>query len=267
MTDSTRLQLVGAGQMGRALLGGILGSEWCTPNEVRIVETFAPAHDSIAAAFPGVEIAAVPGPADGTVIAVKPADTEAVAAAVARAGGGTVLSVAAGVSIQQLETAVGPGVAVVRCMPNTPALVGEGASAICAGTSADHSTLDWAEELLSSVGIVVRIDESAIDAVTGLSGSGPAYVFLIAEALIEAGVLAGLPRPTSEALAIQTLVGSATLLRDDPRSAAELRAAVTSPGGTTAAGLRVLEHRGVRAALLDAVIGARDRSIAMSDRS
>ncbi len=262
----SRLQLVGAGQMGRALLGGILESRWCDATDVRIVESHEPSHPALRVAFPGAEITTQAGPADGTVLAVKPADTLAVAAVAARADGGTILSVAAGVSIRELENAVGEGVAVVRCMPNTPALVRQGASAICAGTSADAATLDWAERLLSSVGVVVRIDESLIDAVTGLSGSGPAYVFLMAEALIEAGVLAGLPRATAEVLAIQTLVGSSILLRDDPRSAAELRAAVTSPGGTTAAGLRVLEQRGVRAALLDAVIGARDRSIAMSTR-
>lgn len=262
----SRLQLIGAGQMGRALLGGILESGWCDAGEVRIVESHEPSHTGLQSAFPGAEVTAHAGTADGTVLAVKPADTLAVAAEAAGAGGGAMLSVAAGVTIRELEDAVGSGVAVVRCMPNTPALVRQGASAICAGTSADVATLEWAEALLSSVGVVVRIDESLIDAVTGLSGSGPAYVFLMAEALIEAGVLAGLPRPTAETLAIQTLVGSATLLRDDPRSAAELRAAVTSPGGTTAAGLRVLEQRGVRAALLDAVLGARDRSIEMSAR-
>jgi pyrroline-5-carboxylate reductase len=148
-------------------------------------------------------------------------------------------------------------------MPNTPALVGLGASAIAAGTHAGDADMDWAESVLGAVGIVVRVKESLLDAVTGLSGSGPAYVFLVAEALIEAGVLAGLPRDVSEALSVQTLLGAATLLSTSDEGAEALRAAVTSPGGTTAAGLRVLEQHGVRSALLEAVAAATDRSRAL----
>jgi pyrroline-5-carboxylate reductase len=149
-------------------------------------------------------------------------------------------------------------------MPNTPALVLQAATAIAAGSSATEPDLDWAESLLGAIGTVVRVTEAQIDAVTGLSGSGPAYVFLIAESLIEAGVLAGLPRDLAATLANQTLLGAATLLSESSESPADLRAAVTSPGGTTAAGLRVLEQRGVRAALIDTVIAARDRSVEMS---
>jgi pyrroline-5-carboxylate reductase len=145
-------------------------------------------------------------------------------------------------------------------MPNTPALVGAGASAIAAGSTASEADLDWADEVLSAVGIVVRVREDLLDAVTGLSGSGPAYVFLVAESLIEAGVLAGLPRATAEALTRQTLLGSARLLLETGDDEAALRAAVTSPGGTTAAGLRVLEREGVRSAILDAVGAATERS-------
>ena len=157
----------------------------------------------------------------------------------------------------------GPGlaeVAVVRAMPNTPALVGAGASAIAGGSRAVEADLDWAESILGSVGRVVRVTEAQLDAVTGLSGSGPAYVFLVAEALVEAGVLVGLARPVAEALVTQTLLGSARLLAESGRPAAELRADVTSPGGTTAAGLRALEDRAVRAALADAVVAATARS-------
>jgi pyrroline-5-carboxylate reductase len=145
-------------------------------------------------------------------------------------------------------------------MPNTPALVGHAATAIAAGEHATDAHLDTAERVLGAVGVVVRLPESYLDAVTGLSGSGPAYVFLVAEAMVEAGVLAGLPRDVADALVRATLLGSATLLAsgDDPPEA--LRAAVTSPGGTTAAGLHVLESRGVRAAFLDAVKAATARS-------
>src|SRR5207244_2466725 len=169
-----------------------------------------------------------------------------------------VLSIAAGVQIATLEALV-PGRPVVRAMPNTPALVGLGASAIAPGRHASDLHLDLAARLLGAVGIVVRVDESALDAVTGLSGSGPAYVFLVAEAMIEAGVLVGLPRDVSERLVVQTLLGSATLLaqRDDGPEA--LRAAVTSPGGTTAAGLRELEAARLRAAILGAVSAAARR--------
>ena len=141
----------------------------------------------------------------------------------------------------------------------TPALVGEGASAIAGGSAAGAADLDWAEQILGAVGSVVRVPEAQLDAVTGLAGSGPAYLFLIAEALTDAGVLAGLSRANAEALVSQLFVGSAALLADrgDP---AALRAMVTSPGGTTAAGLRALESAGVRAAMLDAVMAATARS-------
>jgi pyrroline-5-carboxylate reductase len=149
---------------------------------------------------------------------------------------------------------------VVRAMPNTPALVGAGAAAIAPGRAASDDDLAWAEGILGSVGTVVRLDEHLLDAVTGLSGSGPAYVFLVVEAMIDAGVLAGLPRPISEALAKQTVLGAAKLVAESGQTPEALRAAVTSPGGTTAAGLRELERSGVRAAFLDAVVAATDRA-------
>jgi pyrroline-5-carboxylate reductase len=145
-------------------------------------------------------------------------------------------------------------------MPNTPALVGAGAAAIAPGSRAEEADLAWAEQVLGAVGTVVRVSEGLLDAVTGLSGSGPAYVFLVAEAMVEAGVLVGLPRDVAQALAFQTLLGSARLLVESGESPEALRGAVTSPGGTTAAGLRVLEGRGVRAAFLDAVAAATERS-------
>ena len=145
-------------------------------------------------------------------------------------------------------------------MPNTPALVGAGAAAIAPGTSAGDADLAWAESILGSVGTVARVSEPLLDAVTGLSGSGPAYIFLVAEALIEAGVLVGLPRDVSTALTTQLLVGSARLLAESGATPEALRAQVTSPGGTTAAGLRALESAGVRSAFLDAVAAATARS-------
>jgi pyrroline-5-carboxylate reductase len=169
------------------------------------------------------------------------------------------VSIAAGVRLAALEAALGR-VPVVRAMPNTPALVGSGVTAIAPGSLAGEEDLAWAEEVLGAVGRVVRVGEPLLDAVTGLSGSGPAYVFLVAEALIDAGVLVGLPRDLSTTLAVQTLLGAARLLAETGDTPEALRAAVTSPGGTTAAGLRALEAAGVRAAFLDAVTAATERS-------
>jgi pyrroline-5-carboxylate reductase len=260
VTAMIRLQVLGGGRMGEALLAGVVGSGWCRPEDICVVEKVAQRRADLAAAHPGLGLSEVPVAAEGTVIAVKPGDVAEVVRAVTAANGGRLLSIAAGVTIASLEAAAGPEVAVVRAMPNTPALVGAGAAAIAPGSNASDTDLDWAEALLSSVGSVVRVDESLLDAVTGLSGSGPAYVFLFAEAMIDAGVLAGLPRDVAVPLAVQTLLGSARLLAMSSDGPEALRAAVTSPGGTTAEGVRVLEQRGVRAAVLDAVVAARDRS-------
>ena len=145
-------------------------------------------------------------------------------------------------------------------MPNTPSLVGAGVAAMSGGGNAIGADLDWAEGILSAVGQVVRLPERHLDAVTGLSGSGPAYVFLVAEAMIEAGVAAGLPRDVSRDLVVGTLFGSAQLLAETGEDPAVLRAAVTSPGGTTAAGLRTLEFKAVRSAFIEAVAAATERS-------
>lgn len=257
---AVRLGVIGGGNMGAALVGGLLGAGW-NPADIAVIEVLAARREQLAALFPGVDVrASLDGLAlEAALIAVKPHDAAAATAAAAAAGARRVLSIAAGVTLETLEAAA-CGAAVVRAMPNTPSLVGEGAAAIAAGRRATDSDLDWADEILGSVGTVVRVGEQHLDAVTGLAGSGPAYLFLVAEALTDAGVAAGLPRTTCEALVAQLLVGSAALLRDrgDP---AALRAMVTSPGGTTAAGLRVLEEHAVRSAFIEAVAAATRRSI------
>jgi pyrroline-5-carboxylate reductase len=257
--DRAALQIVGGGKMGEALLAGLLQAD--ADLEVRVVETHGPRVDELRAAHPSVEVTDEPGAAEGTLIAVKPHLAAGVARRVGAGDGGRVLSIAAGVTIAALEAALPAGTPVVRAMPNTPALVGAGAAAVAGGTSAAEGDLAWAESVLGAVGTVVRVPEHLLDAVTGLSGSGPAYAFLVLDALIEGGVAAGLPRDVAEALAGQTLLGAATLFLHGDASPGELRAAVTSPGGTTAEGLRVLEQRAVRAALIDAVLAARDRSV------
>jgi pyrroline-5-carboxylate reductase len=215
--------------------------------------------------FPQVRV--VPSPAWAVadaglvVVAVKPGDVVAALeqCAATLPEQALVLSIAAGVTLDTLETAA-PDRPVVRAMPNTAALVRQGAAAIAPGKHATDADLDMAERVLGAVGVVVRVPESLLDAVTGLSGSGPAYVFLVAEAMVEAGVLVGLDRATAAKLVHQTLVGAATLLADGTEGPEALRAAVTSPGGTTAAGLQRLEAHGVRAAFLEAVDAATVRS-------
>jgi pyrroline-5-carboxylate reductase len=166
----------------------------------------------------------------------------------------------AGLSTPRIEAAFLTPVAVVRAMPNTPVLIRRGVSAIAGGSHVTAADLDWAESVLGAVGTVVRVAERHLDAVTGLSGSGPAYLFLVVEAMIEAGVHQGLTREVSRQLVVGTFEGSAALLAQSGESPEELRAQVTSPGGTTAAGLRMLEGRAVRAAFLEAVAGATERS-------
>jgi pyrroline-5-carboxylate reductase len=259
-----QIAVLGGGRMGAALVAGLLdgGSD---PEDLRVAESEPDRRRVIEGELAGVRIvpsaAWAVADADVVVVAVKPGDVGPLLDSCVDALGREtlVLSIAAGVPIAVLE-AHAPDRPVVRAMPNTPALVRLGASAIAPGQHATDSHLALAERLLGAVGTVVRVPESQLDAVTGLSGSGPAYVFLVAEALIEAGVLAGLTRPTADALVRQTLLGSATLLARGDDGPEALRAAVTSPGGTTAAGLRVLEERAVRAALLDAVAAATARS-------
>lgn len=261
------IAILGTGKIGEALLSGLLRSG-VTPDDVCFSEQYAARAASLTQTYgvravTNVEAAA---DADVLVLAVKPADIGALADEIAPALGDKtlVVSVAAGITTAFLESKLPIGTRVVRVMPNTPMLVGEGMSAISAGTHAGDADLDRADELLGAVGRVVRLPESQLDAVTALSGSGPAYLFLLVEALIDAGVLLGLPRTVASELAIQTAVGSAVMLRDSGDTAAQLREAVTSPGGTTAAALRKLEEHRLRAAVSDALEAARDRSIELA---
>jgi pyrroline-5-carboxylate reductase len=246
--------------MGEALLGGLLEAGWAVPGELCVVERIDERRRELAARYPDVTITDTVGAAQGAIVAVKPGDVDEACKQLALAGVERVLSIAAGVTTAALEAALGAGVPVVRAMPNTPAVVGFGASAIAPGASAGDDDLVWAASILEAVGVVVRVDEAKLDAVTGLSGSGPAYLFLVAETLIEAGVLMGLTREVAEVLAVQTIRGSGELLHSSDEHAAALRAAVTSPGGTTAAGLHQLELGGVRGAFLSAVQAATERS-------
>ena len=256
MAERVELLIVGGGKMGEALLGGLLRAG-ISAEDVCVTEPIAARRDELAERY-GVHASGDLRPCAGAILATKPDVIPTVASAVVDAGTDRILSIAAGVTLATLDAAAA-GTAIVRAMPNTPALVSQGAAAICGNEAADDADLAWAAGILGSVGRVVQVSEPLMDAVTGLSGSGPAYVFLIAESMVEAGVLMGLTRPLASELAIQTLLGAATLLAEG-RPPAELRADVTSPGGTTAAGLRELERHGVRSAFASAVEAATRRS-------
>ncbi len=253
------VQFVGGGRMGEAIIAGLIRSGELRAEEIAVVEALPARSEQLRVTYPQLVLGDVPTAAP-TVIAVKPDDVAAAVSKAVAAGVDTVLSVAAGVPLGRLEVAAGPGVAVVRAMPNTPALVGAGVAALAPGSEADETVLVWAEGILGAVGDVVRVSEAQLDAVTGISGSGPAYVFLVAEALIDAAVAEGLPRPVAERLVVGTVRGAGMMLAESGQSAGELRAGVTSPGGTTAAGLRALEDRAVRGAFAAAVAAATERS-------
>lgn len=239
--------------MGEALLGGVLSTGWAEAAEVAVVEPSAERRAELAARHRDLTISSDVQPEVDAIIAVKPEHVPKVAQALGESGAPRLLSVAAGVTIATMEAAA-PEVRVVRCMPNTPALVGAGASAIAGGSRADEADLVWAESILGAVGIVVRVEEPELDAVTGLSGSGPAYVFHLAEALMAAGRAQGLAPDIADLLTRQTLLGAARLLSESGEQPSVLRKNVTSPGGTTAAGLAVFEK--------DDLMGIIDRVVA-----
>jgi pyrroline-5-carboxylate reductase len=263
------LLIVGGGKMGGALVGGLIASGWVPAEEVAVVEVVAERRDELALQFPGIRVLNAPeadlladtdGRLSGAVLAVKPDAAEGACRVLGAVGVTRVLSIVAGIPCPRLETALGGQPQVVRAMPNTPALVGAGVTAISGGSFATSADLAWADEVMSAVGTVVRLPERLMDAVTGLSGSGPAYFFLVAEALIESGVQMGLTREVSRTLVVETMLGSAKLLSETGQDPEVLRAMVTSPAGTTAAGIRTLEARAVRSAFMEAVAAATERS-------
>jgi pyrroline-5-carboxylate reductase len=257
---TTKLLVVGGGKMGSALLAGVIGGGWASPEELAVSEPVAAQRERLERDHPGLQVVDAPIPADGAVLAVKPDVAEATLRTLSAVGITRVLSIVAGLASARLEAALQPGDVVIRAMPNTPSLIGAGVAGMSGGSAATSADLDWAEGILSSVGTVVRLPERQLDAVTGVSGSGPAYLFMVAEAMIEAGVTAGLPRDVSHQLVVGTILGSARMLEETGEDPAVLRAAVTSPGGTTAAAVRTLEFKAVRSAFIEAVAAATERS-------
>ena len=260
-----KLAVLGGGKMGQALLAGLLASGWRKADDVIVTGRRAERLDELAAAY-GVETtfdnaAAVAG-AEIVVLAVKPQDMESLLSEISShvSPSQTVLSFVAAISTAFIEARLESDVPVVRAMPNTPSVVHEGMAGISPGKHAGPANLELAREVLTHVGRVVTVNEEYLDAVTAISGSGPAYFALLAEAMIEAGILLGLSREISSELVIQTMLGSAKMLRDEHMHPVELREMVTSPGGTTTRAIKVLEQSGVRAAFLNAIQAAMERS-------
>ena len=272
MVDPRKIAILGAGRIGESLISGLLSSGWREPSEVaatsRRAERIADLREryGIDATLSNHDAAAG---AALVVIAVKPQDIEGLLGEVGTLilPEQTVLSIAAAIPTARIESRLSDGVPVVRAMPNTPSTVHEGIAGLCAGAHAGDEHLDLAEEALSHLGAVVRVPEEAMDAITAVSGSGPAYFALLAEAMIEAGILLGLSREISTQLVVQTMLGTAKQLRDEKMHPVELREMVTSPGGTTIAAIRELEIAGVRAAFLNAIQAAmvRSRELAAGD--
>lgn len=261
----TKLAVLGCGKMGEALVAGLLASGWRQPSEIVVTARRPDRLAELSEAY-GTEAtldnAAAVKDAEVVVLAVKPQDTEALLSLIAEhvSSEQTVLSVIAAISLRFIESRLGDGVPVVRAMPNTPSTVHEGMAGISSGKNADESHLKAATDILAHVGRVVVVPEKHLDAVTAISGSGPAYYALLAEAMIEAGILLGLSREISTDLVVQTMLGSAKMLRDSKMHPVELREMVTSPGGTTTRAIQVLEQAGVRAAFSNAIQAAMERS-------
>jgi pyrroline-5-carboxylate reductase len=252
--------------MGGALLKGVLAKKLCRPGDVIVRDAEPHAVQSLQRQIRGLKVAhnglEVADLADVVLVCVKPGDCVPVMTALAPGKSAPLLiSIAAGVKLEALEKAAGRRHRVVRVMPNTPAMVGAGASAYAVGKRATAADAALTEKLLSAVGRVTRVEEHLLDAVTGLSGSGPAYIYTVIEALADGGVASGLPRETALELAAQTVAGAAQMVLDTRLHPAILRDQVASPGGTTIAGLAVLEKAGLRSAFIEAVRAAVARSV------
>ena len=268
---SIKLGMVGGGVMGEALLSRLVAQKLYHPDDILVSEPQAHRRDVLVQKY-GIQVTsdnrAAAAASEILLLAIKPQMFDVVAKELAEDDGRrrlageplpVVVSILAGVSISQLELAFG-GEPVIRAMPNTPATVGSGITAIASGKAVTQSHIEQARAIFQAVGEVVEVPESLMDAVTGLSGSGPAYVAIMIEALADGGVAAGLPRAIASKLALSTVLGTAQLLHKSEMHPAQLKDQVTSPGGTTIAGITQLERAGFRSALIEAVQAASQRS-------
>jgi len=269
LRDKT-LAVLGAGMMGGALARGLVACGAMPASGIRLFDTHGAKAEALAAelgpgalAAPSAQ-AAVAG-ADLILLAVKPPMIADVLAEIAPfvTPSQLVISIAAGIRLAKMEAAL-PDISIIRTMPNTPCLVGKGATALSRGTHATEEHLHLAQSLFAAVGLSVEVPERLLDAVTGLSGSGPAYIYLVIEALADGGVKEGLTRDTARLLAAQTVLGAAQMVLSSDEHPAQLKDNVTTPGGTTIAALHVLERAGLRTALIDAIQAAAERSRELS---
>ena len=269
ITDQT-VAIIGAGNIGRAIAGGLLRRRELDPSRILATRRSAPAMEALAEAFPGIRtgtnnVEAVKD-ASVVVLAVKPQNALEVIGEIREhvPEDAMIVSVLAGVTTGALEREFGKDLAVVRAMPNTPALVDEGATVLAAGQFATEEHLAIAKQMFEAVGTVEVLPEELLDAVTGLSGSGPAYIYMVIEALTDGGVKQGIPRPVAVRLAAQTVFGAAKLAIETDKHPAILRDEVTTPGGTAIAAVAELEHHGLRTMLINAVATATSRSKELS---
>lgn len=263
-TMTKKIAFVGGGQMAEALIGGLLAGQVCAPESIWATDPLADRRDRLKSQF-GIRVGADNREAivwaDVALLAVKPQTLPDVLRETHTALGRLlVISIVAGTTIRSIAEQTTAAAKVIRAMPNTPAVVREGMTALAKGPGVSEDEMRLAREIFASVGRVVLVEERLMDAVTGLSGSGPAYVFQAIEALADGGVKMGLPRPTAELLAAQTVLGAARLVLESGEHPAKLKDRVASPGGTTIAGLHQLELGGLRATLMAAVEAATKRS-------
>lgn len=268
-----KIGLIGCGKMGGALLRGALKASLVEATQVTVFDKIPAAVKALQADVPGITAAAsaaeVAAKSEVVVLAVKPQDMQALLESFAENGerktsNPLYLSIAAGITLKQLEAWLGGSARVIRSMPNTPALILQGASAFARSSHATDDDAQFAAQVLGAVGTAQEVPEKLLDAVTGLSGSGPAYVYTVIEALADGGVLMGLPRATALQLAAQTVAGAAQMVLTTGKHPAVLRDEVTSPGGTTIAGLEQMEKHGMRNALMQGVRKATERSMELA---
>ena len=274
-----KLGFIGCGKMATALIQGVIKSGLAKPEDLTVSDAVSVAMENLARSSGAKSVGSnmeVAAASDVIILAVKPGDAVAALQSMSAGtmestmrwawkggdqdGNKLLLSIVAGLPLEKLEVAAGPRFRVIRAMPNTPALILRGATGYARGSRATDADVEVAAQVFGSVGVAVAVKESLLDAVTGLSGSGPAYVYTMIEALADGGVLMGLPRDLALQLAAQTLAGSADLVLQSGQHPGVLRDQVTSPGGTTIAGLEALEIGGLRAALLGAVRAATERA-------
>jgi pyrroline-5-carboxylate reductase len=268
MKESLCVGMIGGGQMGEALIRGMIESDLISAENITVAEPMARRREYLEKTYKinGVEKASeLAGKSKVVILAIKPQIVEPVLRQYSAhlTEEHLLISIAAGIPLGCIEQLAGEDLRIIRVMPNTPALVLAGASAMSGNQNIRQEDMEVAQKIFSAVGICIEVAENLLDAVTGLSGSGPGYVFTFLEAMIDGGVLAGLPRPVAEELAVQTLYGSAKLAMETKEPAAVLKGKVTSPGGTTITGIQALEEGGLRGTVMTAVEAATERSRAL----